>query len=224
MHEWFFCSISVDTEESRLGRSDSEMKLLSHSSLPPHSIPDILQIGCKANCLLPLGASSNRTAVVSVFQYVCPKTWQGKLKGFLLLWRNQSFIPFLLMLFVKWNLTLFLLISTLSPNEPFLWNSGRSPYKQHAKCVMSAAQFIFIPKLLLTMTGLASRPTHGPLKKKQTTKQTIQQEINLGQPFALCMKGTKVLRGKLSWSEVPLSHWLLNWFTDQMWPTLQIMY
>lgn len=85
---------------------------------------------------------------------------------------------------------------------------------------MGATQFIFIPKLHLTMTGLASRPTHVSLKKKKSnqTNNTTEQEINLGRPFALC---TKVFRGKLSWNEEPLSHCLLNQFIDQLWPTLQ---
>lgn len=84
------------------------------------------------------------------------------------------------MFFVKWNLTLFLLISTLTPNEPILWNTGRSPYKQYAKCIMGAAQFIFIPKLHLTVTGLASRPTHVSLKKK---KQPNKQYNRTGDKF-----------------------------------------
>lgn len=40
--------------------------------------------------------------------------------------------------------------------------------------------------------------------------------------YGICYD-TKTVRGKCSWSKVPLFCWLLNQFICQMWPTLQVM-
>lgn len=110
-----------------------------------------------------------------------------------------------------------------SPNKSILWKTSRPSCKRCANYVTAANQFTFVQKTLPNQEGSSSRPTLLSSWNLKQNHNRAWSKWNFGQPFAKCMKDTKVLRGKLSWSKVPLFHCLLNKFIYQMWPTLQIM-
>lgn len=109
------------------------------------------------------------------------------------------------------------------PNKSVLWKNSRPSGEWCANYIMAANQLIFIQKTLPNQEESSSRQTLLSSLNLKQDHSRAQSKLNLGQPFAMCMKDTKLLRGKLSWSKVPLFHWLLNQFVCQMWPTLQIM-
>lgn len=112
------CWIPVDTEEIRLGANQTlwnEAALSFPLPPPPRGTPNILQILCKANCPFSPETPSNNAAIVSAFQYVYPRTQQGKWRAFLqytLKKLNNLLSLSYLHFCVKWSWTLFLLTFT----------------------------------------------------------------------------------------------------------------
>jgi len=81
-----------------------------------------------------------------------------------------------------------------SPNKSVLWIASKPLCKQCAKYPMVASQFTFGQKTLPNQEKPSIRPALLSSWNLKQNHNRAQSKWNLGQPFALCMKYTKVLK------------------------------